>query len=281
MDAKSSFTPEVTKERIGISYSSKFPSSGVFQCSLTGLVFNVTHEGEVTYKILIWDKMDLEPACKFPGGPLYSIKSPQDCISQLHLPHCEPEPALVSQSLSVVHLTDDGMSILQPLEVTETHVVVNTPQLTVFGIVWDIIKRFKNFMTKPVCGQILLFLRPVNRRGRHILSVILLPSNVPLQEVKDQHENEYIQAPAHCLLHMGLDYSLHSDPGGFKIQPATSDFCDNYGPNYHATFEIVLVESTEEVTLMVRDPEKKQVWEHRLHLSASHDSRDDDQPRTE
>lgn len=72
--------------------SFNFPSSGMFQCSLTGLVFNVTHEGEVMYKTLIWDETLLQPTSKVPGGPLFSITCPQGSIHQLHLPHCEPDP---------------------------------------------------------------------------------------------------------------------------------------------------------------------------------------------
>lgn len=91
--------------------------------------------------------------------------------------------ALVSESLSVVHITDDGMSIIQPLQITETHVLIDVPHLSAFGIVWDLVKRFVNFMTTPVRGQVLMFLRPTYRVDR-ILNVILLPSNVPLHEVK-------------------------------------------------------------------------------------------------
>ncbi|KAI3352642.1 hypothetical protein L3Q82_019223, partial [Scortum barcoo] len=206
-------------------------------------------------------------ACKVAGGPLFSIECPQDTICQLHLPHCEPEPALVSKSLSVVQITDDSMSIIQPMEITATHVVVDTPHISAFGIVWDLIKRFKNFMVKPISGQILLFLQPPHRGGTLILSVILLPSNVPLQEVKAQYENhEYIQAPSYCLLHKDQHYSLHSDPEDYNIQPPFARFFQNYGPNYHASLEIFLTSSTEEVNLMVRDPERTQVWEYDLHL---------------
>ncbi|KAK2815557.1 hypothetical protein Q5P01_026024 [Channa striata] len=277
----SSFTPNVKAERTGISYRFRFPSSGVFHCSLTGLVFNVTREGEVVYNTLIWDEQVLRLAGKVPGGPLFSISCPQDSIRQLHLPHCEPNPALVSQSLSVVHITNDGLNVIQPLEVTDTHVVIDIAHLSAFGVVWDLVKRFMNFMTTPVSGQVLLFLRPAHR-AHLILSVILLPSNVPLHEVKAQHDNsEYIQAPSFCLLHKGQHYSLHSDPEGYRIQPPRTHFFENYGPNYHASFEINLTTCTEEVTLMVRDPERTQVWEHRLHLPASspHPPPDETQPK--
>lgn len=92
--------------------------------------------------------------------------------------------ALVSETLSVVHITEDGMSMIKPREITKTHVVVDTPHLSAFGIVWDVLGRFMNFTSKPVSGQVLLFLRPAYRGRNLILSVLLLPSNVPIQEVK-------------------------------------------------------------------------------------------------
>lgn len=90
--------------------------------------------------------------------------------------------ALPSESLSVIHITDDGMNILQPLRITQTHVVVNVPHLSAFGLVWDYIKRFMT-SNAPTYGQVLLFLRPPGKR-RQLLNVFLLPSNVPFEEVK-------------------------------------------------------------------------------------------------
>ncbi|KAM4750919.1 uncharacterized protein FYW61_005915 [Anableps anableps] len=260
------FTPEVSRERIGVSYSFQFPGLGLFQCSLTGLVFRVTQEGEVTYRTQIWDEMLLQLADKLPGGPLFNIECPQDCISELQLPHCQPEAALVSDCLSVGHITDDGMSVIQPLRITETHVVVSLSHLSGFGVVLDRIKRFKEYLTKPIRGQVLLFLRHL-QRPLSILSVILLPSNVPLPDVKEQHtDSTFIQAPSFCSFYKGKTYSLHSDPAGFTIQPKTAQFFENYGPNYHATFEITLPTRTKDMTVMVQSPEEENVWNYVLHL---------------
>ncbi|XP_038126977.1 uncharacterized protein LOC119773864 isoform X2 [Cyprinodon tularosa] len=275
------FTPEVSRERIGISYSFQFPGSGLYRCSLTGLVFRVTHKGEVMYRTQIWDDMLLQLSNKQPGGPLFSIQCPQDCIGELQLPHCEPEPALVSDCLYVGHVTDDGMSIIQPLKVTETHVAVRVPHLSGFGIILDRIKKIKAHLMKPIRGQVLLFLRHLHR-PLNILSVILLPSNVPLQDVKEHHtDSEFIQAPSFSFFHKSKTYSLHSDPDGFTIQPKAAQFFENYGPNYHATFEITLPTSTEEVTVMVRSLEEEKVWDYVLHLpvSVSPASAEDKRPR--
>ena len=85
-------------------------------------------------------------------------------------------------ALSVADISDEGMSILKPLEMTETHVVVDVPHLSSFGLVWHIIKRF---MTKnrPIRSQLMLYLRtPI--KELQIMTVIVLQENVPLHEVK-------------------------------------------------------------------------------------------------
>ncbi|KAI3355592.1 hypothetical protein L3Q82_018420, partial [Scortum barcoo] len=156
------------------------PGPGVFQCTLTGLVFVMAQEAELLYRTVQWDESLLQSAGKTPAGPLFNIKC---SVCQLHFPHCETKEALLPIGLlSVVHITDDGMSILEPLEITDTHVSVKVSHLSVFGLVWDIVKRL---WTTPVSGQVLLFLRPPNlRTERQKLNMLLLPRNIPLQEVK-------------------------------------------------------------------------------------------------
>ncbi|KAM4629860.1 uncharacterized protein ACJ7VT_002067 [Polymixia lowei] len=151
------------------------------------------------------------------------------------------------------------MSILEPQEITETHVVINVPHLSAFGLIWDYIKRFLT-LDVPISGQVLLFLRPPNRKQRRKMSVLLLPSNVPLQEVRGQQENdEHIRTPSNCDLSKGQRYSLLSNPEDYKIQPEYASFHLNYGPNYHPTFEVLLTTNTEEVTLMIQDQEETQL----------------------
>ncbi|KAM4603903.1 NACHT, LRR and PYD domains-containing protein 3-like [Polymixia lowei] len=259
------FTPEVTTKSANTLYRFKFPGAGVFQCSLTGLVFGVTGEGEVLYRTVQWDESLLHSAGRTPAGPLFNIQCPQRSVNQLHLPHCETTPVLLSGSLSVVHITDDGMSILEPQKITETHVVINVSHLSAFGL---ILKKIKG-LRKRISVQVLLFLGPPNRKQRCKMNVLLLPRNVPVEEVRGQQENdEYIRTPSYCHLKKGQRYSLLSNPEGYKIQPESAPFDLNYGPNYHPTFEVVLTTSTEDVTLMVQDQEETQVWRHDVDLTA-------------
>ncbi|XP_031696295.1 caspase recruitment domain-containing protein 8 [Anarrhichthys ocellatus] len=176
-----SFSPEHTAES---SYRFRCPGPGVFQCSLTGLVFVMAQEAELLYRTVQWDEGLLQPAGKKAAGPLFDIKSSEDAaVCRLHLPHCETKHALVFDGLlSVVHITDDGMTILEPLEITDTHVVVKVPNLSAFGLVWDYVRRFLN-ITLPIKGQVLLFLRPPHSSDQ-ILDVLLLQKNIPVHEVK-------------------------------------------------------------------------------------------------
>lgn len=96
--------------------------------------------------------------------------------------NCLVFTALLSDSsLSVIHFSDDGMNILEPLKITDTHVIVELPHFSALGLVWDFLKRFWN-NTTPVRAQVLLFLRKVELEK--YLDVFLLPSNIPLPEVK-------------------------------------------------------------------------------------------------
>ncbi|KAM4634149.1 protein NLRC3-like [Polymixia lowei] len=259
------FTPEITTQSANTLYRFKFTGAGVFQCSLTRLVFGVTREGEVLYRTVQWDESPLHSAGRTPAGPLFNIQCPQQSVNQLHLPHCETTSALPSGSLSVAHFTDDGMSILEPQEITETHVVINVPHLSAFGLIWDYIKRFLTF-NMPISCQVLLFLRPPNR-GRK-MNVLLLPRNVPVREVRDYmaDHTEYIETTSYCHLIKGQRYTVLSNPEDYKIQPKSAQFDLNYGPNYHPTFVVHLTTSTEAVTLIVQDQEETEVWTHDVDL---------------
>ncbi|XP_029979490.1 NACHT, LRR and PYD domains-containing protein 12-like isoform X2 [Sphaeramia orbicularis] len=192
------FTPEVSAESGLTSYRFRCPHSGAFRCTWTGLVFVVTREAGLVYRTVQWDEPLLRSAGRTPAGPLFSIDSPENAVCQLHLPHCETKPGQRSKSLlSVVHITDDGMEFIEPLEITDTHVVIDVPHLSVFGLVW-VWERIQNLISvggqmdestsqcsRSVLGQVLLFLKPPNpRKQRQKLDVLLLPVNVPVEDVK-------------------------------------------------------------------------------------------------
>ncbi|XP_023185048.1 long-chain specific acyl-CoA dehydrogenase, mitochondrial isoform X3 [Xiphophorus maculatus] len=87
--APSSFRPQVETHNLHVSYRFRCPGPGVFECSLTGLVFVVTQPAKLCYRIIQWDESILQPAGKTPAGPLYSISCSPNSVCGLHLPHCQ------------------------------------------------------------------------------------------------------------------------------------------------------------------------------------------------
>ncbi|KAI4793661.1 hypothetical protein KUCAC02_032575, partial [Chaenocephalus aceratus] len=170
---------------------------------------------------------------------------------------------LLDGLLSVVHITEEGLSILEPLEVTPTHVVVNVLHLSSFG---NIIDKFKRLLRWRIKGQILVFLRPPGREEQ-ILDVHLLQNNVLEEEVVKKHRRAvHIPLSSDCELDIDHSYSVHCEPEGFFIQPESKTFDSRFGPNYHPTFQVSLTTSTEKVVLKVKDQGGNVVWSYRVSL---------------
>ncbi|XP_019208323.1 NACHT, LRR and PYD domains-containing protein 12 isoform X5 [Oreochromis niloticus] len=255
----SSFTPEEQTESTQMSYRFRCPGPGVFQCTLTRLVFVMAQEAELLYRNVQWDESLLQQAGKTAAGPLFNITCSEDAVRQLHLPHCETKEALcVDGLLSVAHIFDDGMSILKPMRINDTHVIVNVSHLSAFGLIWNFVK--KSFKI-PEPGQVLLFLRFKDTVPPKI-NVFLLHERIHLSEVKKQQGSDakYIETSSDCVLHIGQRYSVHCEPEGLKIQPNHAEFWNKLGPNYYPTFEVFLTAKLEVVTLIVKDQDGNEVW---------------------
>ncbi|XP_043084805.1 NACHT, LRR and PYD domains-containing protein 1 homolog [Puntigrus tetrazona] len=269
------FTPECVqqddKDNHKTIYRFLCPHAGQFSCSLTSLVFVMGSEGEVRYRLVSWDPRQLVGFDQMkPAGPLYSIDCSSGSISRLHLPHCEIFSEENKDSLAVAHFTGGNVEIMKPLQVNETHAMIDIGDLSLFGL----LKRML-FPPSPVAAQLLFFLRPVTARQReNILDVHLLPLNVPLSEVKDQHkENTFIKTSSKSSLTPGSQYSLCCETKGSTVQPETEIFDCNFGPNFHPTFEVFVDVNTEEVSLSLSDEtEGKEVWLPRRILLAGKDS---------
>lgn len=79
------------------------------------------------------------------------------------------------------------MHLLNPLEITDTHVVVKVSHFSAVGLVKDFLKWLlcNNNNTRPVSGQVLLYLGLPNPKTQtQKLNVLLLPRNIHLDEVK-------------------------------------------------------------------------------------------------
>ncbi|XP_049422015.1 uncharacterized protein LOC125882273 [Epinephelus fuscoguttatus] len=126
------FTPEMTAEENDETYRFQCSCPGLYQCSVTGLVFHMEGEGDVVYRIVPWNRRLLAQHHKKPAGPLFDIKCLQQSVCQLHLPHCEIRSTGGCDFLSVAHVNDEGIEFISPHKVTETHVIINITGFSAF-----------------------------------------------------------------------------------------------------------------------------------------------------
>ncbi|XP_036436918.1 uncharacterized protein LOC118815091 [Colossoma macropomum] len=214
------------------------PHAGQFRCRITNLVFEMEGKGEVQYRIDSWDTRLLDGLGQVqPAGPLYSI----DCFEE-------------ENQLVVAHSTGDNTEIIQPLNVTNTHVTISIQGLSLFGLLKKMILYFS-----PINAQVLLFYKEMmDKQKRKKLNIHLLPGNVPVKEVEGKQKGStYFETSSICQLIPGSRYRPFCDP--YVSEPKVATFERDYGPNYHPTFVVFL--PAQEVTVSLLDEDGMEAWE--------------------
>ncbi|XP_031672213.1 uncharacterized protein LOC109887373 isoform X1 [Oncorhynchus kisutch] len=275
MSSPEEFTPEIHDQDNRGEYRFQCPSAGLFQCSITGLVFRMEGEGEVLYRTVHWDMRLLSQRGKRPAGPLFMFTCLKGSVCQLHLPHCEIYNSGGCDFLSVAHVTDDDIiEFLPPLETTETHVIINISGFSAYGEVKD-----EDSPTVPIRALVLLFYKPpVVPKKRSILNVLLLPRNVVIREVQEEWKRRngdkyiYIETNPRCQLTPNKEYELFTDlTDEYLIQPKDAEFVDfeSY-ENYFPTFQLFIQTVVEQVNLLLKDNGgEESVWDRLVWLPAS------------
>ncbi|XP_053095675.1 uncharacterized protein LOC113524415 isoform X2 [Pangasianodon hypophthalmus] len=254
------FIPELVKdhheERNSDAYRFLCSGAGQFQCKYTNLVFEMKEKGEVLYSIVSWDSRQLDGVGQMqPAGPLYNINCSEGSICNFHLPHCEIDPDKNQTELAVAHFCDGNMEIVEPLKVTDTHVIIDIKNLSDFGLL-----KKKKVKEDPIRAQVLLFYTGVDEGNK--VHMHLLPRNVDVREVQKKFQQyKYIVTSSNCDLTPRKKYRPCCET--YKHQPKTGTFYWDYGPNYHPTFEVLLKDEVEELTLGLLDEHDQEMWESR------------------
>ncbi|KAF4073363.1 hypothetical protein AMELA_G00257900 [Ameiurus melas] len=261
VDTELIFSPELVencpKDKNTYEYRFLCPHAGLFMCKLTNLVFEMEGKGVVVYRIVSWDSHVLDGLQEESAGPLYSIKCLEGSIRHLRLPHCETRTDVVK--LTVAHATGGNVEIIQPLKVTDTHVIIHIHGLSLFGLIKALL-----FQEYPIRAQVLLFRKKITgKHSRSKLNIHLLPGNVPVKEVQKQREcSENIETTAKCQLTPGKLYRprCKTTDRDYVHQPEEETFDLDYGPNYHPTFEVLFNTELDEITLSLLDENGREVW---------------------
>ncbi|NXU54014.1 CARD8 protein, partial [Turnix velox] len=83
-------TEQVTPKRLaGGQHVMQLDGEGTYQCSLTGLIFEVTEAVRITYSLLSWSKYaHLVKKPWIVGGPLFDVHCDSShALTSIHFPH--------------------------------------------------------------------------------------------------------------------------------------------------------------------------------------------------
>ncbi|XP_008296839.1 NACHT, LRR and PYD domains-containing protein 1-like [Stegastes partitus] len=266
------FTPDFSEDdEDDGSYRFQCSCPGLYQCSVTGLVFDMEAEGDVVYRTVPWNRRLLVQHHKKPAGPLFDMECVQQSVRQLHLPHCQIRPT--AGSLAVAHVTDDGIKFITPLKITETHLVINITGFSAFGNVKD-----EDSPPDPVRALVLLFYRPPDDPDvTSILNVLLLPRNIVIRDLQRARrklvgEERFIDASPHCKLHPDQVYTLSTAPEDdlIKVQPTETEFDEESHSSYFTSFQVILKTVIRDISLSLKDKKSSCcVWERDVCLLPS------------
>ncbi|XP_034036676.1 NACHT, LRR and PYD domains-containing protein 1-like [Thalassophryne amazonica] len=257
------FDPDITDDEDGDTYRLWCPGPGLYWCSVTHLVFNMEGGGDVTYRVVPWNRRLLAQYYKKCAGPLFDIQSLHQTVCQLHLPHCQI--GSTANSLSVAHVTDDGIKFIAPRRITETHVIININGFSAYGNVKD-----NSSPPDPVRALVLLFYAPpLDPELRSVLNVLLLSRNVMLRDVLQIRkrlvgDEQYIETLPHCKLKPKQEYTLFTCPEDNSVQvtPAEAEFDEESYDSYFPSFLVILETLIKDMTLFLRDAaDSSCVWQ--------------------
>ncbi|XP_051796429.1 caspase recruitment domain-containing protein 8-like [Acanthochromis polyacanthus] len=258
------FTPDLSEDdedHEGYRFQCSCP--GLYQCSVTGLVFDMEGEGDVVYRTVPWNRRLLVQHHKKPAGPLFDIKCEQQSVRQLHLPHCQILPT--AGFLAVAHVKDDGVEFISPHKITETHLVINIRGFSGFGNVKD-----EDSPPDPVRALVLLFYRPPDDPDvTSILNVLLLPRNIVIRDVQRTRkklfgDERFIDVPPHCKLIPDQVYTLSTVPEDdlIKVQPTEAEFDEESYSSYFTSIKVTLKALIRDINLSLKDKKTSCcVWE--------------------
>ncbi|XP_031440743.1 uncharacterized protein LOC105891702 [Clupea harengus] len=269
--------PQLREEENGdLKYTLRCPTAGLFRCKFTSLMFKMETAGEVEYHSVPWaDK--LENHDREPAGPLYNISCFPGTPVQIHLPHCEVISDGKLGHLRVAHITGDGLKIITPKDITESHVVIDVTGLSLFGL----LTFFTDYLLgRNIRAQVLNFLQRSSEPVK--VQVLLLSSNADIMKVKKKRgqmihpcQEIYIETNPYCEINTRKDYSLFTDPPGLDVIPNTAKYVEcsqNFPPAFTVhcrrkkELKLILKDKTRELWSSLVIIEEKDTPDGRQHV---------------
>ncbi|XP_042316067.1 uncharacterized protein LOC121926829 isoform X3 [Sceloporus undulatus] len=247
----------------------KLHGEGVYQCTITGLIFEVTKAAIIKYSLLSWTKY--AGYIKEPWiivGPIFDVKcTTPSVLTSIQFPHtlCLNDH-LTDVTFNVFHFKNNGPEFECSVDHSATHIKWNVSSLSPVG---PVIEKYD-----PVYyhGVVILYKVVSNLPSLEFRVYMASNNSSVIKDVSKsvkRSPNTFIKIekpPCHKLLQGGKKYRLLSDPE-VDITPEEIEFGDHSSLAEKPFFE-VYVEQPVELTLSLVDLESEEtVWKAKLRES--------------
>ncbi|XP_074887413.1 caspase recruitment domain-containing protein 8-like isoform X4 [Buteo buteo] len=266
-DQKEEVTPRMLS---GGQYVVQLDAEGTYQCSLTGLIFEVTGAVKITYSLLSWSKYaNLVEKPWIVGGPLFDVRCDSTpALTSIQFPHslCLGDHG-AGMAFKVLHVKGEGAAIEPSADYSASHVKWLVSSLSPVGPLIQ--------SQEPVQyhGAVILY-KVVDEHPSLSFRVYVATNNDSF--IKDisravKHSNKKfvkIDKPPVCqkLLQKGKRYRLICEPEA-EITPEEIEFVDGSLLKLKSYIEVYL-EKPDDFTLSLVELESDAtVWKARLRES--------------
>ncbi|XP_077204684.1 caspase recruitment domain-containing protein 8 isoform X2 [Paroedura picta] len=241
-------------------------AEGVYQCAVTGLIFEVTKAAVIKYSLLSWSKF--ASYIKEPwivGGPLYDVTcTSTSVLTSIQFPHtfCLNDH-LSDTTFKVFHFKNNGPEFEGSIDHSATHVKWQVSSLSPVG---PVIQKHD-----PVYyhGVVLLY-KAVNDHPSLSFRVYVASNNDSF--IKDVSKavklsgKKFIKIekpPCQKLLQGGKKYRLISEPEA-EITPEEIEFVDDSLLKVKSYIEVYLEQPVELMLSLVELDSEETVWKAKL-----------------
>ncbi|XP_075793931.1 NACHT, LRR and PYD domains-containing protein 1b allele 5-like isoform X3 [Pelodiscus sinensis] len=245
----------------------KLEAEGTYQCTVTGLIFDVTKAVVIKYSVLSWSKYaDYIEKPWIVGGPLFNIScdSASD-LTSIQFPHSlSLNDHESDMSFKVLHIKSTGPSIEPSVDHSKTHVKWHVSSLSPVGPVVQ--------TQEPVYydGAVILY-KVVNNHPSLSFRVYVATNNDSFikditKTVKSSGKKFIkIDKPPVCQkrLQDGKKYKLISESEA-EITPEEIEFCDGSVLKLKHYFEVYLEQPMVFTLSLIEDESEEIVWKAKL-----------------
>lgn len=244
----------------------KVDTEGVYECTETGLIFEVNRKVDIKYCVLSWSKYaDLVVKPWAVGGPMFDVKCDPACLTSIQFPHslCLGHHD-ANMTFRVLHVKNSEASLECAVDHSATHVKWHVSSLSPVGPV------IQSEETLYHHGAVILY-KVIDQNPSLSFRVYVATNNESF--IKDiakavKHSSKKfmkIDKPPVCLklLENGKKYRLVSEPEA-DITPEEIEFVDGSLLKLKNYIEVYLEQPMEFKLLLVEMDSDEIVWKAKL-----------------